>query len=202
MTFSSFSALVDSGEALKRGLYLALTSPSGPSLLSPLKDTAAGPDLPSPDTLWISPPGHTEQLHYDTFDNFVFQLSGSKTWTLFPPSSVPLLNLPLSASPNFSRLDLSSPSPALEALADLTVTMTLHPGDVLFVPACWYHSVASDPGSPMVISANKFVPAKRKLEAPWMHARVAIAEKVGQLVERWREYRQLPPPTVDAILGE
>lgn len=69
--------------------------------------------------------------HFDTYDIFVVQTAGEKTWQLFQ-----------------GRLDAPTPHPAfldqstafhLRARADVLSTVTLRPGDMLYVPRGQYH---------------------------------------------------------------
>ena len=98
-----------------------------------------------PLSLWFGPAGHREQLHYDTSDNLHVCVTGRKSWRLFPPT---LRNL-IACRP-FSVLGDPSVSAnfasrtADESLAHGAhdeVTVTLEPGDTIWVPANWWHEV-------------------------------------------------------------
>jgi tRNA wybutosine-synthesizing protein 5 len=76
-------------------------------------------------------------LHYDVMSNFLMQIRGRKMVTLWPPSDLPFLYIQGSSSvanlhdlESFPLLNLSHP-----------VKVLLEPGDVLFIPALWFHHV-------------------------------------------------------------
>ena len=63
-------------------------------------------------------------LHYDRSDVIVLQVEGSKTWHF---RGTPIIGC------------AASKQPEPEAPADITMTVTMRPGDVLFVPQGQYH---------------------------------------------------------------
>jgi tRNA wybutosine-synthesizing protein 5 len=76
-------------------------------------------------------------LHYDVLSNFLIQIRGKKWVTLWPPSDLPFLYIQGSSSvadlwdlENFPLLALGHP-----------IRVLLEPGDVLFIPALWFHHV-------------------------------------------------------------
>ena len=114
--------------------------------------------------VWLSQGGVVTPLHYDYYHNFYHQLHGTKTFLLFPPSAHAALHL-------FPALHPAHRSTQLRPWHNRTVPpshiwrkrpkfpqdvgegegvpvgheVTLHPGDVLFVPALWFHQVTTPP---------------------------------------------------------
>lgn len=84
---------------------------------------------------YISPPGSKGlDVHYDTHDVFVLQVSGSKQWNVYEPQiEAPLL------SQRFQKADdLGSP----------LISCELKPGDCLYIPRGFLHSaLANEDGS-------------------------------------------------------
>ena len=98
-------------------------------------------------TLWIGSPGANTPCHIDTYGcNLVAQVSGRKRWVLFPECQSRLLGatrVPYEESSVYSGAGFPRPSlhshPSLASATPYVVT--LQPGDVLFVPRHWWHSV-------------------------------------------------------------
>lgn len=96
-------------------------------------------------TVWLGPSGVTTQAHYDVHDNFYAQLYGRKRFILFPPEQYRsmYLNAFLHSGAQQSQVDLDSPDydkyPLFKNAAALDVV--LEPGDVLYLPALWFHHV-------------------------------------------------------------
>ncbi|KAL1530629.1 hypothetical protein AB1Y20_001529 [Prymnesium parvum] len=110
-------------------------------------------------------------LHYDQVDNLYLQVSGRKTFIIFDPTQTPLLYpFPVHHPHDRSaQVDLSSNNqadfPKFERARGSTVT--LNPGDVLFLPAYWWHEVVTEPAPPgvMTVSVNfwfSIMPALRR----------------------------------------
>lgn len=89
--------------------------------------------------------GATTPLHYDVYDNLFQQLSGTKRFLLFPPSDATRLYLHPKVHVRYrqSQADLLRPDlvrfPLLAGLEGIEVV--LQPGDLLFLPAFWFHHV-------------------------------------------------------------
>ena len=101
--------------------------------------------------------------HYDVMDNMLIQVRGEKTVTLFPPSDA--LNLYLqgdkSLVPSVEEPDLGK----FPAVARATrFEAVLRPGDGLFIPALWFHSVKS---ASFTVSINVF----------WRHLQESLYDK-------------------------
>jgi len=113
--------------------------------LAPLLDDVVVPPEIPPDRLytvwaWFSGRGVRTWLHYDNngCHNLNAQLTGTKQALLWPPSELArLAPFPLGgANPayNCSRLDFEADVPGEPLRAELA------PGDVLFIPAWWFHA--------------------------------------------------------------
>lgn len=106
--------------------------------------------------LWVSSEGSVTPLHYDTRNNFLAQMHGRKTVTLLPASeherAYPLgytgTNLVSLVDPD--RLDAAR-FPRFPS--ELLLTVSLEPGDALFIPPFWWHHVRS---LDLCVSVNVF----------------------------------------------
>ena len=98
--------------------------------------------------LWVGPGGQVSPLHVDEWDNVLCQLAGERTVTLFDPLQIDRLYPRSGAGRHFSQVDLSRPDhmrfPRLREAA--SVTVTLRAGEVLVLPACWWHFVVGGEG--------------------------------------------------------
>lgn len=98
--------------------------------------------------LWISPGGITVGLHYDNAENFNFQLRGEKIFTLYPPGVRAYYPMPMfSQTAHISRVFREGPNPDLSKFPRFdpskAVRIELRAGDVLYLPAYWWHQVES-----------------------------------------------------------
>lgn len=116
-------------------------------------------------SLWIGQPHVSTPLHYDPWPNVIVQIRGTKTVTLASPRSSSHLypRDPRRGSYWYSELgDLRGVSwsefPKARGVAFFETT--LEPGDVLFVPAGWWHQVENRVPA---ISVNYFCPAPSML---------------------------------------
>jgi hypothetical protein len=74
--------------------------------------------------------------HYDVMSNFLLQLRGRKRVVLYPPMDAPFMYLQGSSS-------VVSPSGSFPLTANAhPLEVFLEPGDMLFIPALWFHHVA------------------------------------------------------------
>lgn len=113
--------------------------------------------------LWWGPAGHTEPLHFDSGDGTLVQLHGVKRAVLFPPSQTRnLYPFPLrrkGIAPWISQVYVDRPDfarfPRLEAALPHRVEVEVHPGEVLFIPANWWHEVSSI-SEGWICSLNRF----------------------------------------------
>ncbi|KAM4835914.1 tRNA wybutosine-synthesizing protein 5 isoform 2-T2 [Thomomys bottae] len=91
----------------------------------------------------ISSPGLQLWTHYDVMDNFLIQVTGKKRVVLFSPRDSQYLYLSGSKSkvmnidnPDLAKYPLFSKARRYEC--------SLEAGDVLFIPALWFHNVISE----------------------------------------------------------
>ena len=174
---------------------------------------SANEKKPRPLSLWWGPVGHTEQLHYDGYANIHFQLRGQKTWRLFPPhhdlAPVSCVNTGLHGGHNFSTIRLPAKANSsvfapdehnatlCAALAD-EITITVRPGEAIYVPAGWWHQVSSsgpNTAAEYVASVNAFAPSTA---TPWP-TRVSwhlLRLKLGNILLHIKDYMTNEVPTV------
>ena len=197
ITFEAYADLILNGDAQKYDIYLARCSLKGTSLetspvLAQVEQQLTLSNPVTPQNLWCGPAGHTSCLHYDPMDGTLVQLSGTKQVTLFPPSQ--LYNLyPFSVWNHllygakrravYSKVYPDNPDlkafPKFKSAMPYRVDITLQPGDMLFIPAGWWHEVTSV-GDGMVCSINRWwnVPHQRAL-ANWSKLRAHMGSVLG-----------------------
>jgi ribosomal protein L16 Arg81 hydroxylase len=97
-----------------------------------------------PPRFWLGPAGTVTPLHCDYDDNIFAQIWGSKRIFLAPPhhdeflypseANAILFGSPFDPeAPDFERFPLARQATTIECI--------VHPGDMLYVPAGWYHQV-------------------------------------------------------------
>lgn len=106
------------------------------------------PEVVSADLLFssvmrLSSAGIQLWTHFDVMDNLLIQLTGRKIIKLWPPSDDPHLYMHGSSSeisdlenPDLQKYPLFAQAQCKE--------ISLEPGDVLYIPALWFHHVTSD----------------------------------------------------------
>jgi lysine-specific demethylase 8 len=96
--------------------------------------------------LWLSGKGVRTRLHYDRNGrhNFNAQLSGHKDFVLVSPTEVHGLHPFPMSSPLYNFTRVNNFDPDLRAYPSFARVVgyrgSLHEGDLLFLPAFWYHS--------------------------------------------------------------
>ncbi|MDD9935887.1 MAG: cupin-like domain-containing protein [Myxococcales bacterium] len=98
--------------------------------------------------LWVSGKGLTVGLHFDAAENFNFQLRGHKSFCLHPPGVMNYYPMPMfSQTAHISRVFREGPEPDLSRFPRFDpgseIRVDLHEGDVLYLPAYWWHQVAA-----------------------------------------------------------
>ena len=97
--------------------------------------------------LWFGPAGTVSPLHFDRGHNFLYQHWGRKHIVIVDPSYLHQLKPgpKNSESPHVSSLDLVTPDFAVDVsrLDAPCLEAVLEPGDILFLPALWWHNVLS-----------------------------------------------------------
>jgi Cupin-like domain len=185
---ADYAALLARGAAREDHLYMAQVAIGNTALGNLLRSRMvalgertglrAAIDL----NLWWGPGGHTEPLHYDSGDGTLVQLHGVKNVALFPPAQTRnLYPFPLrrkGIAPWFSRVYIDEPNfklyPRLREALPHRVDVTLQPGQVLFIPANWWHEVSAE-ADDYVCSVNRFwkvAPLRRLFTnriSPWVY---------------------------------
>jgi len=103
-------------------------------------------DKMGPPRFWIGPAGTVTPLHCDYDDNIFAQVWGSKRIFLAPPhhdeflytreANAVLFGSPFNPeAPDYERYPLARQAAMTEVI--------VHPGDMLYVPAGWYHQVSA-----------------------------------------------------------
>lgn len=120
---------------------------------------------------WIGPANARTGLHHDFLDNLAVQLLGHKRFYLVRPGVVEQLGAVSHKYDQWARLATAS----VEVLrqqhsspSDFWV-VDLHPGDILFVPAKWWHEVVNVSSS-MLLSG--FFANKHRMHRVWLHAQL------------------------------
>lgn len=174
--FAEYAALLNNGTAQAEDIYLAkcslqetpLAATEAIATVTTELDRLGFQKAASSLNLWVGPGGHVECLHYDVMDGTLMQLHGSKRLVLFPPSQTfNLYPFPFYAHLRyglrlrswFSRVYPDQPDyqafPRLQQAMQHKYDITLNPGEVLYIPAGWWHEVTSL-GDGMVCSVNRF----------------------------------------------
>lgn len=97
--------------------------------------------------LWVTSPGIRTHTHFDDDHNFNIQVIGRKRWVLWPPNQTRnLCPFPrLHPLRHKSRVDFELPDQRLQACNEYSLseamTVDVEPGDVLYVPPFWWHTV-------------------------------------------------------------
>ena len=138
---------------------------------------AESPWRPSHEEAWTSlrlGAAYTYPTHIDCFENVILQLHGRKTVTLFSPAAVGHFRPDLAGKhwPRTSRREQAKAEPVRR-------TVVLDPGDQLYVPIGFLHSVRADEWS---VTANRYFELKD--EGRW-RARLEAFKP-----ERWRAYEE------------
>ena len=144
-----------------------------------------------PSILWVGAAGTNTPLHYDAVDGLFAQVRGRKQFTLFAPDDSPsLYPFPIfSRISYFSRIDLQQVDRALFPRFSNAkpIKLVLEPGELLYLPAFWWHHVES---LEMAISVSYFRPMKGRRRLRWPAVRVlpgVLAHYLDRVTERLRK---------------
>jgi hypothetical protein len=154
------------------------------------------PEAASP-RVWLGS-ASTIACHYDTYDNLICVVAGHRRITLYPPDAIGNLyvgpidftmagqptSLAAGAAPDDPRY------PRFPAARARAVEVDLLPGDVLYLPKLWWHSVAAT--APFNMMMNYWWDAfPTGPDAPYttlLLAMTAIADRPERERAAWRAY--------------
>ena len=100
---------------------------------------------PQPVHAYLAPSGAATATHVDPAEQLLLVVDGAKVLRLFPPSAAAALKP--SNAPLFSvaKLDAAGPhAPFADDPPAPFVDVAVSKGDVLYLPAFWWHAVSSD----------------------------------------------------------
>lgn len=110
-------------------------------------------------SLWL---GNQSRIaaHYDVPENLACVVSGTRTFTLFPPDQIKNLYVgPLDFTPAgqaISLVDFKNPDferfPKFRQALKKSITLTLEPGDLIYIPSLWWHHVESHDDVNMLVN--------------------------------------------------
>ena len=146
--------------------------------------------------LWISGPGLTVGLHFDAAENFNFQLRGHKAFYLWPPGVAPYYPLPMfSQTAHISGVYRDGPNPDLTRFprfdSEKGIRIDLREGDILYIPAYWWHQVVSL-GAENLNLNFWWLPSARKQLLNWNQALRGHVQ-VGLRWLRYGNLQKAPP---------
>ena len=98
--------------------------------------------------------------HYDDADNIACVVTGTRTFTLFPPEQIDNLYVgPMEFTPAgapVSFVDLEEPDlekyPKFAEAISHAVVSNLSPGDAIYIPALWWHNVKAEGGVNLLVN--------------------------------------------------
>jgi hypothetical protein len=157
-------------------------------------DISLGPLLSAaskfPGRFWLSSSGAVTPLHYDVVHSLFAQVGGRKHFTFFAPrDSASLYPFPMFSRHSYlSRVDILQPDlrefPKFEQAKPFN--SILEPGEVLYLPALWWHQVQSLETSISISWFWRLRPSQR-LEWPALRALpAALTTRMEQMVRRWQ----------------
>ncbi|TPG51598.1 cupin-like domain-containing protein [Sphingomonas glacialis] len=196
------------GEALRRIADAADTAGRASVYMGSLPTDSHLPGFAAENQLSVVPDGVLPRIwlgtasaigcHYDTFDNIACVVAGQRRFTLYPPSAIANLyvgpidhtlagqpvSLAASAAPGDPRY------PDFDAIRHLAITVDLAPGDALYLPKLWWHSVEAT--APFNVLVNYWWDGFASgPDAPYttmLLAMIAIAERPPAERAAWRAF--------------
>ncbi len=158
------------------------------------------PPWRGPINLWFGSAGTVTSLHYDRANNLYAQIYGSKRFTIFPSEQTPkLYQYPANcALSNFSFVDVENPNFECHPLFREAepITIELHPAELLYLPAFWWHHVRSTTSS---ISVNQWWSPALKQHCGANARRVLVTEYIR---DRWENLRGIRGLTRQRLIDE
>lgn len=147
-----------------------------PDLVRRCLDPAVSHTRPKNIRIWINDPGHLTPFHSDTNGLYVFnvQVAGAKRWQLLDPEAP----VALYAFTQFPHLRYNAR--LTDALAPYLRECRLAPGEMIFVPAFWYHKVLAESET---INVN-WVGTRRRQPDNRLHRREREILKVALALRR------------------
>ncbi len=113
----------------------------------------------------IGSPGTFTQGHIDSKDNFVYQIIGEKRWTIFSPQDYEYLyytktkgSLEWSSVLNVFNVEEIDMTKYPLYAKTTPITFTMRPGEVLYLPRGWTHTVANTSPA-LMINTWRYGPA-------------------------------------------
>ena len=99
-----------------------------------------------PPSIWMGMPGTYTQGHFDSKDNFIYQIIGRKRWTIFSPQDHQFLGIVKgrgSLEWSSALATLGTPDEKQFPLYKYAnpIQVTLSPGEVMYLPRGWVHAV-------------------------------------------------------------
>lgn len=211
LAYADYADMLRDRRAHENNIYMAQVNvggtPAGRAIRASVDALASRtgmvPLLNSDLNLWLGPSGHTEPLHFDPGDGTLMQLHGAKRVVLFPPRATPnLYPFPIAKGaipPWVSQVTIRRPDferfPRLPAALSQRYEVTIGRGDIVFIPAFWWHEVTAL-GEDYICSVNRFwrPPLRRNLA----HGRAMMMFAINlfplkfvlaadSVVRRWRE---------------
>jgi outer membrane protein assembly factor BamB/orotate phosphoribosyltransferase len=113
-------------------------------------------ESPAATKVWLGPEGTVTPLHADYDDNLFAQIVGSKRFVLYPPhAAIALQTYEANPALHGSRFDPEKPDFESHPIAKqwVPIECELTAGDLLFLPAGWFHHVRAKNFS---LSANRW----------------------------------------------
>lgn len=145
---------------------------------------------------WIGNAART-QTHYDIMDNIACNVSGTRTFTLFPPDQLPNLypgsfDLTPNGTP-ISLPDVNAPEleryPKFAQALEAAEQAVLEPGDAIYIPYFWWHDVQAKGGLNMLVN-YWWRPGRPDLMPPYpafYMALGAFAHMTPEMRAGWKE---------------
>lgn len=147
--------------------------------------------------IWIGPAGTNSNLHCDPDHNLFFQVEGRKRVRLISPKdSKPLKPVRNTFHDMYSPVDLTD-SAQLEELARVVKVYetVVEPGDVLYIPAFWWHNI--DSLAPSVSLNFWWITPPMLLEQLWKETLYLVKTPPGKrVIEPGNSYRSIIPNNI------